>query len=207
MSLNNLFIQYCSIYNNCKSQEFNDKLNKLAKLYEIKETHTQNNLQFHSEYGILQQDKNETFQELRQLFFDKLEEHLQKVEEIPFELFNDNCEDPKSKGHTLKDIKSWCLVQRENAYAAIHTHYNINYTLVYYSKVLNAPSPQGYLEVVDPNLFNSFGRHKQESFYIKPEVGMLVILPGYIPHMTHPIFVKEQERISWVCDFVNHEIF
>jgi len=208
-NINPLFTQYCSIFKNDKNTDFNIELNKQALYLELLETKKKDNVQFHSRYGILQDEfLNPTLKKLKQLFYNKAQEHIDKIAKIPFLTMDDNCEDPKAKESKLIDIKSWCLVQRKNAYAAMHTHYNINLTCIYYSKVLkDAPNPQGYLEVMDPNLFVSFGRHKQESVFIQPEEGMLVILPGYIPHCTHPIFIEGQERISWVCDFRIEEQF
>lgn len=181
-------------------------LNSVAHLYELHETGKNNNSNFHSLYGLIQKEPN--LKDLRNLFSEKIKDHIHNISSQSQPFFSDNCEDPKSQESLIQESKSWCLIQREKSYISMHTHYNTAYTCVYYSKVSRELSPpQGYLEVMDPSLFNSFGRTKSESFHIQPKEGRLIILPGYIPHCVCPIFDFNYERISWVMDFVITEQF
>jgi hypothetical protein len=199
------FPNIIKIIDNCLDEDTNNQLIKLAKFQELLETKKQDNISFHSKFGLLE-NENIHFQKLRRLFKSNLNKHIQSLNSIEQDLISDNCKDPVINKTTLSEIKSWCLIQRQNAYCSPHTHFFIQWSCIYYCTDNEIPSPEGLLEIIDPKILGSLSNFRTESIFIKPKKYRMVLLPAFLIHWTHPI-LHNIERISYVCDFNVQEYY
>lgn len=193
------------IIDGCLSDDINDKLIKLAKFYEFLESKKQDNVSFHSKFGILNENHKE-FNLLKDLFKKELLVHLSELENKSYSGLADNCDDPKIKQVSLEEIKSWCLIQRKFGYCSPHTHFFVQWSCIYYCEDISLPEPQGRLEVIDPKVIGSLGNFRSETFSITPKKRRMVILPAFLVHYTH-VILEDFERICYVCDFNIKEVF
>ena len=89
---------------------------------------------------------------------------------------------------------SWANVLREGGYNKIHNHPGALLSGCYYVSVGNPdsdPEFNGWIEFQDPRPGNVHGGKER----VKPEVGMLLLFPGWLNHYVNP-FRGEGERIS-----------
>ena len=170
----------------------------MAKFQELLETKRQDNTSFHSKFGLLNEDKP-AFIELKECFKKHLLIHLQELNKEK-EIIADNCKDPSILELSLEEVKSWCLIQRKNAYCSPHTHFFTQWSCIYYCTDNLLPKPQGMLEIIDPKIIGSLGNFRTESISINPQKFRMVILPAFLIHYTH-VILEEDERICYVMDF------
>ena len=94
----------------------------------------------------------------------------------------------------------WIVVARDGSYNAPHVHPHGTFSSIYHVQVPDRPSPEGYLEFINPTgsaALQSFG-HASE--LVQPKEGTLLIIPSYLMHGVHP-FQGEGERISLNIDY------
>lgn len=100
------------------------------------------------------------------------------------------------------DLHAWANVSRHGAYNKIHTHPGHGWSGTYYVDLGegDADDPDsGLIEFVDPRVGADsielpgapFGRKVR----IKPEPGMILLFPAWLPHYVNP-FHGDGERIS-----------
>lgn len=95
---------------------------------------------------------------------------------------------------------AWIVVSRTGGYNAPHIHPHGTFSSIYYVSIPERPSPQGYLELVNPlgsAALQSFGSTNQ---LVEPKEGTLMFFPSHLMHGVHP-FEGEGERISLNFDY------
>lgn len=105
-------------------------------------------------------------------------------------------------------LSAWAMVYGDRGYATVHTHPNCQFSAVYYvdtgpevDEITMATGVRirpGDLEFVDTR--GSYGHqikglYLQPSFRIRPEPGLVVAFPSWMPHFVHPVR-GDGDRIS-----------
>jgi len=104
-------------------------------------------------------------------------------------------------------IQGWANVMRAGEWNAPHNHITTHFRLsaVYYLKTPNCQSPEGALQLENPNQISvQHGAYGDAKIY--PREGDLVIFPCYQVHFSHPFSVPG-ERILMASDIRVHDQF
>ena len=151
-------------------------------------------------------------------FFDRRKENLFETHRddddvrLMGRMFVRACRDYVSVGYEEKrlfrvDITGWVSVQRDGDSTPWHAHVGTAHlTAIYYTAVGSG----GELWLEDPRPINRdwdlHGDRHPERHYkmIKPEVGLLVVFPGFVRHSTHKF--SGSVRACWVADMtINYD--
>ncbi len=105
---------------------------------------------------------------------------------------------PAGKLHAI----AWANVSRDGHYHSIHNHPLSVWSGVYYvevGKLSNDQPVNGALELLDPRPYTEMvpvpGNPYGQRALIRPEVGLMVVFPGWLYHFVNP-YHGEGERIS-----------
>jgi len=92
-------------------------------------------------------------------------------------------------------VNSWCTLTRKGEYAALHDHVNADIAGVYY---LQTTGDDGDFYFKSPNEVLSHNytfQHVPTAQSIRPQVGQLMLWPGFMWHGTH-VNPHDTDRIS-----------
>ena len=161
---------------------FNERLSAICMgLFEIR---IRGKLRYH-EYNLWDEPGAELL-ELRRMFETAMGEYI------------DAFMSPRIKNRCSFEMQAWLRIDRPKEVVAPHTHPDVNLVATYYPQVDIAahrssdPRPDGELEgsllLLDPRSGVRFRAEKSEASYaIKPQAGMMVIIPSFLCHWVNPV--------------------
>lgn len=109
-------------------------------------------------------------------FLKHLEIHISKF------LVEINCDSSCIRKGNYKMLSSWFTLNKKNMYSHIHMHGDADIAGVYYFQT-NGEDGELFFENPNKALRSSHCfRHIQQRIYYKPEVGKLILFPGWLEH-------------------------